>query len=55
MKVLITSNSHRHYDRVGQIVGKEDDGRYKVRIPNAQASIFTLVQEGQFKPIKQQD
>lgn len=55
MKILITSNGHRHYDRVGEIVGKVQDGRYRVRIPNRAGQIVTVVSEGQFKPIKRQD
>jgi len=55
VRILITANSHRHYDRVGTIVGKAEDGRYRVRIPDAAGSILTSVAEGEFKPTKVQD
>jgi hypothetical protein len=54
MKILITSNKHRHYDRVGEIVQKEPDGRWRVRIPNAEGSIITLVRDQEFKEVKQE-
>jgi len=54
MKVLITSNKHRHYDRVGTIVQKEPDNRWRVRIPNEDGTIVTLVREGEFKEVKQE-
>jgi len=55
VKILITSNSHEHYDRVGKIIGKLPDGRYLVEIDDPSGHLFALVSEGQFKPTKMQD
>lgn len=55
MKILITSNTHPHYDRTGEIVKKEEDGRWRVRIPNAGGTIETLVREKDFKPTSRQE
>jgi hypothetical protein len=55
MKILITSNTHPHYDRTGVIVKKEEDGRWRVRIPNEKGGIETLVREKDFKPTSRQD
>jgi hypothetical protein len=54
MRVLITSNGHKHYDRTGEIVGKLGD-RWKVRIPDRNGSIFTYVIEGEYKPTSIQE
>jgi hypothetical protein len=53
MKILITSNDHPHYDRVGEIVGKHN-GKWEVRIPHRDGSLVTFVNEGDFKPTKEQ-
>lgn len=55
MKILITANDHFHYDRTGDITAQQNDGRYVVRIPGKLGSIYTVVAEGEFKPVKQQD
>jgi hypothetical protein len=55
MKILITSNSHKHYGRVGEITAKGKDGSYIVRIPNKDGSIQTSVKEKQFKDITTSD
>lgn len=55
MKILITSNSHLHYDKVGQIIRKNKDGSYAVQIPNEEGTIRTKVSEGEFKPTKVQE
>lgn len=55
MRIVITSNTHPHYDRVGEIVQKEPDGRWRVRIPSKEGSIVTLVRDKDFKEIKRQD
>lgn len=55
MKILITSNTHPHYNRTGEIVKKEEDGRWRVHIPNDRGSIVTLVRDKDFKEIKLQD
>lgn len=52
MMVLITSLDHPHYDRVGEIVAKFE-GKWEVKIPNKDGSITTFVNEGDFKPIKE--
>ena len=54
MRIVITSNKHPHYDRVGEVVQKEPDGRWRVRIPSKEGSIVTLVREKDFKEIKRQ-
>jgi hypothetical protein len=51
MKILITSNDHPHYDRVGEIVGKYKE-KWEVRIPNKDGGLVTFVNEGDFKPTK---
>lgn len=55
MKVLITANSHRHYDRVGEITRKIGPiaGRYywTVRLPDG---TVTTVKDGQFREVKRQ-
>lgn len=51
MKILITSNEHQHYDRVGEIVGRFGE-RWKVRIPDRSGSVVTFVSEGEFKPTR---
>lgn len=53
-RILITSNTHPHYDRTGDIVQKEPDGRWRVRIPHKDGSIITLVRDKDFKEVKQQ-
>lgn len=55
MKVIIVSNTHPHYDRTGEIVRKEDDGRWRVRIPNEGGTLETLVRDKDFREIKRQD
>lgn len=54
MRIVITNNKHRHYDRVGEIVQKEPDDRWRVRIPDKHGSIITLVRDKDFKEIKRQ-
>lgn len=54
MKILIVSNKHVHYGRVGEIVGRTGQ-TYSVRIPHRTGSILTLVRDNQFKPIKRQE
>ena len=51
--ILITSNDHPHYDRVGEIVGRYK-GKWEVRIPNKDGGLVTFVNEGDFKPTKDQ-
>ena len=53
MMILITSLDHPHYDRVGEIVGKLQD-KWEVKIPNKDGSLTTFVNEGDFKPTKDQ-
>lgn len=53
-RILITSNDHPHYDRTGEIVQKEPDGRWRVRIPHKDGTIVTFVSEQEFKPTKVQ-
>lgn len=55
MRVLITSTTHPHYNRTGEIVSKEDDGRWRVHIPNKDGSIVTLVRDKDIKEIKRQE
>lgn len=54
MRIVITNNKHPHYDRVGEVIQKEPDGRWRVRIPSKGGSIVTLVREKDFKEIKRQ-
>ena len=54
MRIVITSNKHPHYDRVGEVVQKEPDGRWRVRIPSKEGTIVTLVRDKDFKEIKRQ-
>lgn len=54
MRILITSNSHPYYNRVGEIVGRTEK-RYSVRIPGRRGTILTLVSEGQFKLVSIQE
>lgn len=51
MKILITSNSHQHYGRVGEITAKGKDDSYIVHIPNKDGGIQTSVKEKEFKDI----
>ena len=53
MKLLITDNGHVHYDRIGEITGRDGD-TYRVGIPHRDGSIQTSVKEGQFKIVKRQ-
>lgn len=56
MRVIITANSHRHYNRTGTITRKIGpiDGRYfwTVYFPNGET---TTVPDGQFREVKKQD
>jgi hypothetical protein len=56
MRVLITSNSHRHYDRTGTITRKIGPigGRtyWTVRLDSGGV---TTVSDGQFREVKRQD
>lgn len=54
LRILITANAHKHYDRVGVIAGYSNDGKHQVRIPNERGAIVTYVREGEWKPIKRQ-
>ena len=54
MRIVITNNKHRHYDRVGEVIQKEPDGRWRVRISGREGSIVTLVRDKEFKEIKRQ-
>ena len=54
MKILITSNSHNHYNKVGEITAKNQDGTYIVRIPHKDGGIQTTVKEGEYKETKVQ-
>lgn len=54
MKILITSNDHPHYDKVGEIVGRYKD-KWEVRIPSRNGGLVTFVNEGDFKMTKDQD
>lgn len=54
-RILITSNTHPHYNRTGDIIQKEPDGRWRVRIPNEEGTIITLVRDQDFKEVKRQD
>ncbi len=54
MRIVITNNKHPHYDRVGEVVQKEPDDRWRVRIPSKEGSIVTLVRDKDFKEIKRQ-
>lgn len=54
MRVLITSNGHKHYDKTGEITGKVG-GKWEVRIPNRTGSITTYVEDGEYKPVKIQE
>ena len=54
LRILITSNSHQHYDRTGVIVARVPGGDHQVRIPNERGAIVTYVKEGQWKPTKRQ-
>lgn len=55
MRIVITSNTHPHYDQVGEVIQKEPDGRWRVRIPSKEGSIVTLVRDKDFKEIKRQE
>ena len=55
MKVLITSTTHPHYNRTGEIVGKEDDGRWRVHISDSKGTLVTLVRDKDIKEIKRQE
>ena len=52
LRIFITSNGHKHYDRTGVIVGVTPDRRHQVRIPNERGAILTYVREGEWKPTK---
>lgn len=56
IRVLITANSHRCYDRIGEITRKIGpiDGRYfwTVRFDDGET---TTVEDGQFREVKRQD
>ena len=54
MMILITSIDHPHYDRVGEIVSKFEN-KWEVKIPHKGGSITTFVNEGDFKPTKDQN
>lgn len=55
LRILITSNDHKHYDRTGVIVARVPGGNHhQVRIPNERGTIVTYVKEGQWKPTKRQ-
>ena len=54
MRILITSNTHRHYDKTGEIIAKNEDGTYIVRIPHKDGGIQTTVREGEYKETKVQ-
>ena len=54
MRIVITSNTHPYYDRVGEVIQKEPDDRWRVRIPDKHGSIVTLVRDKDFKEIKRQ-
>lgn len=55
MRILITANSHRWYDRTGEIIRKIGPigGRefWTVRLDNGQT---TTVEDGQFREVKRQ-
>jgi|LakMenEpi03Aug12_release.lakeMendotaPanAssembly.Ray.scaffolds.fasta_scaffold1165786_2 hypothetical protein len=56
MKVLITRNDHRFYDKVGTIIDSgnfEASGKiYVVQLPDGK---LTYVKDGEYKPVKRQD
>jgi len=54
MKILITSNKHIHYNRTGEIVGRNGD-RFIVLVPSSKGTIQTSVKETEFKEIKRQE
>lgn len=49
MKVLITNNRHSYYDRVGDIVSRQDSG-WMVMIKEKEDVVLTYVDEQDFKP-----
>lgn len=54
MRILITANAHRWYDRTGEIVRKIVVGRmtfWTVRLDNGET---TTVEDGQFREVKRQ-
>lgn len=55
MKVLITANQHRHYNRTGELVSRVVmlQGREYWRIRFEDGSI-TVVTDGQFREVKRQ-
>lgn len=55
MKALIVSTTHPHYNKVGEIVKKEEDGRWRMHIPNKDGSLVTLVRDKDIKEVKRQD
>jgi len=56
MKVLITANDHRFYDRTGEANQQAltPDGR-KIWLVQLDGGTLTTVEEGQFKEIKRQE
>jgi hypothetical protein len=56
MKVLITANDHRFYDRTGEANQQAltPDGR-KIWLVQLDGGKLTTVEEGQFKEIKRQE
>lgn len=55
MRILITSTTHPHYNRTGEIVDKAEDGRWLVVIPNKDGTLATLVRDKDFKEVKRQE